>query len=69
MTESFEFIPPVPPAPVRPPTPEKRTPRIVNIKANYKDKSIELELQPVSQDVYGWQALKSRVRDNCGYSL
>lgn len=61
MTESFEFIPPLPPAPERPPTPEKVTPRLVFLKATYQDKSIELNLEPVTQDVYGWQALKSKV--------
>ena len=61
MSVSFEFVPPPPPAPVRPPTPEKRTLRPIQIKATYRGKSIELDLQPISQEVFGWQAFKSKV--------
>ena len=48
--------------PERPPTPEKLTPRPIRLNATYRGKAIELDLQPVSQDICSWRALKSKVR-------
>ena len=62
MSLSWEFIPSPPAAPERPTPPEKPAPRVVHIKATYQGKSVEFKLEPVTQDIFGWQALESRVR-------
>ena len=70
MSLSWEFIPPPPAVPERPPTPPaKPAPRPVRIKATYQGRTVEFYLEPVTQDVFNWQALQSRVSSPCHQSV
>ena len=69
MSKSFVVIPPPPPPPVRPATPPAVESRPVYLKANYQGKTVQTDLQPVSQEIYHWKALKSKVRKHSLYWL
>lgn len=63
MSTDSGFVPPPPvirPSASAPAKPKPILQRI-HMRASYRDKSIQIDLDPVSQEVYTWQALKSKV--------
>ena len=66
MSTGSGIVPP-PPA-VRPSASAETKPKTklqrIHIKASYRGKSVQMDLEPVSHEIYTWQALKSKVFTN-----
>ena len=63
MSGASGLVPP-PPA-VRPSASAQTKPKPklqrVQMRASYRGRSVQIDLEPISQEVYTWQALKSKV--------